>query len=81
MQKDYLVNDIATVKLKEDDLKKIQNIKKTIIYYQANDKLQKVEIENGYLDIGLNDTIKDLIVNLIGSLQGNLSVYFCLKRK
>jgi len=65
MQKDYLVNDIATIKLKEDDLKKIQNIKKTIIYYQANDKLQKVEIENGYLDIGLNDTIKDLIVNLI----------------
>ena len=31
---------------------------------------------DGYLDIGMNDTMKDLIVNLFGSIIG--CVYFSL---
>ena len=82
MQKDMIINNISTVKLKDkDDLIKINNIYKTIIYYKDKNELKEIEIKNGYLDIGINDTMKDLYVNFIGSVMGSLYVYFCLKEK
>ena len=44
----------------------VNDITKTEIYY--NDGKDKLIIENGYLDIGIIDTMKDLFVNLIGAV-------------
>ena len=68
MQKDEYINKINTVTLdpeKNNNVITINNIKYTIIYDQNNNEIVKL---NGYLDIGLNDTMKDLIVNFIGAI-------------
>lgn len=67
MQKDTLVTTISSVKLDEDNENNpvvIDDIEKTIIYT----KNKNIIIEDGYLDIGLNDTMKDLFVNFIGAI-------------
>ena len=42
----------------------VDNIEKTIIY--TKDK--EVVIEGGYLDLGINDTMKDLMLDLAGAV-------------
>ena len=72
MQKDTIVDTISTVKLDPDGKNKvvvINNIEKTII--QSRDKdgnLKEIIIEGGYLELGINDTMQDLIVNFIGAI-------------
>lgn len=68
MQKDRIITEISSVKInkeKENDPVKINNIDKTVIY---NNETEKIIIENGYLDIGIIDTMKDLFVNFIGAI-------------
>lgn len=68
MQKDRIVQKISSVELNKENKNKeiiINNIEKTVIYY---DKNKTVIIENGYLDIGIIDTMKDLMVNFLGAL-------------
>lgn len=72
MQKDRIISTISTVML-EPNGKNIpvvlENIEKTMIYhYDQSGKLIETTIEGGYLDIGLIDTMKDLIVNFIGAV-------------
>lgn len=78
-QKDYIVDNISSVKLnpeKENVPIKIDNIEKTIIYSKDKNGNDIVTtINGGYLDIGINDTIKDLIVNFIGALFFSLFGY------
>ena len=67
MQKDTIVNKISSVNLKNSnafDPEIIKDINKTTIYY-GNDT---ITLPDGYLDIGLIDTMEDLIVNFIGAL-------------
>ena len=59
-------------------LRTSNNINYTILYDQSNNELVKL---NGYLDIGLNDTIKDLIVNFIGALIFNIFGFLYLKNR
>lgn len=71
MQKDKIVDNIKSVKINElgDNVPIIINdIEETIIIHK-NQKGEIVEtkIKDGYLDIGLNDTMKDLGVNFIGA--------------
>lgn len=72
MQKDVIVDTISTVKLDPDGKNKaviINDIQKTII--QSKDKdgcLKETVIEGGYLDLGIDDTMQDLIVNFIGAV-------------
>ncbi|MCP1224189.1 hypothetical protein [Sebaldella sp. S0638] len=71
MQKDRIVQIISTVELQPEGKNipvVIKNIKYTEIY-SGNDEnnLDKTVIEGGYLDIGLIDTMKDLIVNFVGA--------------
>lgn len=72
MQKDKIVTSISTVALNPDGKNvpvKINDIDKTVIYsYDSNGNLIEHVVNNGYLDIGLNDTMKDLIVNFIGAI-------------
>lgn len=67
MQKDRIVNKISTVELDpnhDNNAVIVDNIKETIIVTD-NDQ---IVIDGGYLDIGINDTMKDLMVNFIGAV-------------
>lgn len=67
MQKDRIVQSISTVELNtngENRPVRINNIEKTDIYSKDG---TVTTVENGYLDIGLIDTMKDLFVNFIGA--------------
>jgi len=68
MQKDRIVEKIVTVNLDEERNNKpvkVDNIQSAIIYDKENNILASF---NGYLDIGIIDTMKDLIVNFIGAI-------------
>lgn len=78
MQKDRIVNQISSVELDPDKANNpviIDNIGSTVIYDQNGDKLVTI---NGYLDIGIIDTMKDLIVNFIGAIVFSIFGYFYL---
>lgn len=69
MQKDTIVTTISTVALDETHSNKpviINNISETILLNPSGEEL--AVINGGYLDIGLNDTIKDMFVNFIGAV-------------
>ena len=68
MQKDSIVNTVSTVTLdpnQNNEVVIIKNIAKTIMYDEAGNEL--AVINGGFLDIGVNDTMEDLFVNLIGA--------------
>lgn len=74
MQKDKLVTKISSVWLNPDGKNKaiiVDNINKTIIYSDSGETV----IEGGYLDLGLNDTMKDLIVNFVGTVVFSIFGY------
>lgn len=72
MQKDRIVSSISSVDLNEEKKNipiKVDNIDKTVIYsYDSNGNLVETVVTGGYLDIGIIDTMKDLIVNFIGAI-------------
>ena len=74
MQKDKLVTKISSVWLNPDGKNKaivIDDINKTIIYTSDGETI----IDGGYLDLGLNDTMKDLIVNFVGAVVFSIFGY------
>ena len=80
MQKDTLITNISSVYINPDIENKpvvVDNIGKTEIF-DKDGKLLYV-IDGGYLDIGLNDTMKDLFVNFIGALVFSFFAYIGLK--
>lgn len=72
MQKDSLINYISSISLEPNEKNMpifIDNINYTQIFYESKDGILTSKIiNNGYLDIGLIDTMQDLIVNFIGAL-------------
>ena len=79
MQKDRVVNTISSIKLNENGENHsviVNNIEKTII--QTDDGEYVID---GYLDIGLNDTMKDLFVNMLGATLFNVIGYIFVIRK
>ena len=80
-QKDTIIKEISSLKLnngKKEPLI-IRDIQYTIIYNKdifGNTKETKID---GYLDIGLNDTMKDLLVMRLGALIFTTLAYFYLK--
>lgn len=72
MQKDSILSTISTVNLEPDGRNVavvVNEIQKTIIVSKdSNGNLIEHVIEGGYLDIGLTDTMKDLIVNFLGAV-------------
>ena len=68
MQKDEIVYNISSVSLDENKTNKpvkVNDIIETNIIKENGD----VVTVNGYLDIGLHDTIEDLFVNFIGARE------------
>lgn len=79
MQKDTIVTKVSTVELdpkKQNHVIKIDNIAYTKIYDNNNQVI--AEIPNGYLDLGIHDTMNDLIVNFIGAFIFSLCGYLYL---
>lgn len=79
MQKDFIVATVSSVKLNENNENKpvvIKNIDKTEIVTKDG---KKYVINGGYLDIGINDTMKDLFVNLIGAVVFSIFGYIYVK--
>jgi len=85
MQKDEILRTIATVELNPDGKNVpvvINNIEKTIIQSRDSEgKLVLTEIDGGYLDIGISDTMKDLIVNFIGAIVFSILGLLYIKNK
>lgn len=71
MQKDRIITTVSSTLLNEEGKNKeevIKNIEKTMVYGTLNGNKTAITIDGGYLDIGINDTMKDLIVNFIGAV-------------
>lgn len=81
MQKDTVVKKISSVTLNPSGKNKalvVSSIGKTVIYDENGYILET--IDGGYLDIGLNDTMKDLLVNFIGAVVFCSFAYLTLKQ-
>lgn len=72
MQKDTIIDSITTTIYK--DRLSIKDIDYTIIYSKG----KEYKINNGYLDIGLIDTMKDLFANFLGTITYIVLLYYYL---
>lgn len=82
MQKDKIVEKFQSVKINETGENVpivVNNIGRTEVYDKTGAEI--VGIDNGYLDIGLHDTMKDLIVNFIGALVFSIFGFLYLKNR
>lgn len=80
-QKDTIVDTVSSVMINPDGKNKaivLKDIESTVIYDIDGNVLQV--IDGGYLDIGINDTMKDLIVNFVGAIVFCFFGYFALTR-
>ena len=71
MQKDFIVPIVNSVAINPsglNDVISVPNIDQTVLYYSQNGEQLTYVIDGGYLDIGIKDTMKDLIVNCIGAV-------------
>ena len=71
MQKDRITSSISSVLInekRENIPVQVDNIKKSIFIYEENGEEKEIVINGGALDIGIKDTMKDLIVNFIGAI-------------
>jgi len=84
MQKDRIVQTISSVKLEPEGKNKpviVDNIEKTIIYTTQDGQTEEIVINDGYLDLGIIDTIKDLLVNFIGAVVFSIIGYFYIQNR
>lgn len=82
MQKDIIINNVSSVEFNDKFENKsilLKNIYKTKLYDINGNEI--ATIYDGYLDIGLYDTIEDLFVNLIGAAVFSVLGYFYIKNK
>ena len=80
MQKDTFVRIINSVSIENalgEKVSHIQDVITTVIVTESGE----VVTLNGYLDIGLIDTVKDLFVNFVGAVIFSVIGYFYVKRR
>ena len=79
MQKDTYIESIRTVETDpefDNNVMKYDNIEYTILYDKEGNEILKLD---NYLDIGLHDTMEDLIVNFIGAFVFSILGYLGIK--
>ena len=77
-----MVNTISTVMLDPTGRNHPQQIKDiTDVIVVTADGTQRALGLGGYLDIGINDTMKDLFVNFIGALVFSIIGFFYVKNR
>ena len=84
MQKDRIIQTISTVELEPEGKNKpvvVDNIYQTVIYSDNQGEITETIISGGYLDIGIIDTMKDLIVNFIGAVVFSTIGYFYIHNR
>ena len=84
MQKDRITQTISTVTLEPEGKNipvVIDNINKTVIFSTKDGEALETTIDGGYLDIGIVDTMKDLIVNFIGAVTFSIIGYFYIQNR
>ncbi|MGN0150571.1 MAG: hypothetical protein ACI4C7_10045 [Clostridia bacterium] len=84
MQKDFIVNSISSVAINPSGLNntiKINGITSTVVNGIKDGVQGQYIIEGGYLDIGILDTMKDLLVNCIGALVFSVIGLFYIKNR
>lgn len=72
MQDDQLIDNFNSYYLTGNyyDIKEVQDITKTVIYYGNGETI----VLDGYLDIGMHDTLIDLLVGLCGTLTLGMTI-------
>jgi hypothetical protein len=77
MQKDAILHSISSVMINPDG----RNIPVVISGITGSDIISPsgVQVIGGYLDIGLMDTMKDLLVNFVGAIAFSTVGYFYIK--
>lgn len=81
MQKDTLLTEISSVALNPEGRNRVvlvENIEQVVIRSADN---SEVLLMDGYLDIGLYDTMEDLFVNFIGAVIFSVIGYFHIQSK
>ena len=79
MQKDFIVQKFSSVTLdpaQGGEVIHVQDITGTVITTASG---QTYNIDGGYLDIGILDSMKDLLVNLIGAVVFSVIGFFTIK--
>ena len=82
MQKDMVIKNIGSVMLDPANSNKViavRDIADVVIIH--GDGAQQALSVGGYLDVGLHDTMKDLIVNFIGAVVFSIIGFFYVKAK
>ncbi len=83
MQKDKIITSFSSVALNPSGLNdpvKFGDVIKTVITYIENGEVKEYTV-GGYLDIGIIDTMKDLLVNLIGAAVFSIIGIFYIKNR
>lgn len=78
MQKDFLVSTIHSVSLNPDGLNVVVHEPIQSLIVNGEDWMQ---FPGGYLDIGLIDTMKDLMVNFVGAVVFSVIGFFYVKTR
>ena len=79
MQKDFIVQKFASVTLDPDQQGRVIRVKEIVDTLIRTASGETYTITGGYLDIGILDTMKDLLVNLIGAVVFSFIGYTTLK--
>lgn len=79
MQKDFVISAINSVSLDPKNSGKVIHVKDIAETVITTSSGAVTTIEGGYLDVGILDTMKDLLVNLIGAVVFSAIGYFSLK--
>lgn len=83
MQKDTTITQVISGEFNPDESKPamvVEDIRQTVVYGTIEGKETTVVLD-GYVDIGLYDTMEDLFVNLIGALTFSIIGGLYVKRK
>lgn len=81
MQKDtyiYKINTVELDKTKTNKVVTVRDVDHTVLYDKNNQQITTID---GYLDIGIIDTMEDLIVNFIGAFTYSIFGYLYILNK
>nr|WP_300185154.1 hypothetical protein [uncultured Agathobaculum sp.] len=78
MQKDFFVTTINSVTLNPDGLNNVEHLPIESLVVNGQDWM---EFPGGYIDIGLIDTMKDLLVNFVGAVVFSIIGFFYVKTR
>ena len=81
MQKDFVITTINSVSLDPQNSGEVIHVKDIVDTVVTTSSGETVTIKDGYLDVGILDTMKDLLVNLIGAVVFSAIGYFALKNE